>query len=138
MKQGGNGAVSLTRRSILRPRGNCAILTVLLAGCLLLGLLLYSIWPKEARVYTKTDFYQAPDSELTLEVRRWAEKSDGFQGWDFVLVSPNEEEVLLERTHTMANAIITQVEWHSSAVTVYTRAPMGMLTLEWDQGAVTG
>lgn len=121
------------RESILRTRAICAILTILLSGCLLLGLLLHLIWPKEARIYSKTTSYKAPDSELALEIREWVEnKPDGFPGWDFVLISPDEEERLLERTHAMANAVITQVEWHNSAVTVYTHAPMGTLTWEWD------
>lgn len=121
------------RKSILRTRVICGILTVLLPGCLLLGLMLYTIWSKEPRVYTETASYNKPDSELTLEVRRWVENEpDGFPGWDFVLILPDEEERLLERTHAMANAVITQVDWHNSAVTVYTRAPMGTLTLELD------
>lgn len=120
-------------KSIFRARVICGILTVLLPSCLLFGLMLYTIWPKEPRVYSETASYKNPDSALTLEVRRWVENEpDGFPGWDFVLISPDEGERLLERTHAMANAVITQVEWHNSAVTVYTHAPMGTLTWAWD------
>ena len=121
------------RKSILHTRAICAILTILLTVCVLLGLMLHFIWPKEARIYSKTTSYKAPDSELTLEVREWVENEpDGFPGWDFVLIFPDKEERLLERTHAMAGAVITQVDWHGKAVIVYTRAPMGTLILEWD------
>ena len=120
------------RESILRTRGVCAILTILLSGCLLLGLMLCFIWLKGVRVYSTTS-YKAPDSELTLEVRRWVEnKPDGSHGWDFVLISPDEDDLLLERTHALAGAFITEVDWDYNAVTIYTRAPMGSLTLKWD------
>lgn len=129
----GNGRAE---RSILSARGFCAILMILLAGGLLLGLALWVIrGQEEARVYTKTTAYQAPDAELTLEVRRWRENEPhGASGWDFVLISPEGEERLLERTHALADAAITGVDWYPGGAVVHTHGPGGSLPLTWGPG----
>lgn len=97
-----------SRSSILHTRAVCAILTILLSGCLLLGLTLYFVRPKEARIYAEVTSYKAPGSERTLEVRPWVENEPGgTPGWDFVLISPDEGERLLERSHALAGGAVT-------------------------------
>ena len=101
----------------------------MLSGCLLLGLILYFVRPREPRIYAKATSYKAPGSERTLEIRPWVENEPGgTPGWGFVLISPGEEERLLERTHALAGGAVTQVDWRGGTVTVHTRAPMGILT----------
>lgn len=121
-------------KSILRARIVCSILLIVLAGGAFLGFALWRLGFFDChqdcyQVYD-VSYYYPPDDSRTLEVRKW-KTQDNYLGWDFCLVAPDGEEQLLERTHALGGAIITNVYWIENGVDISTRAPSGGFTLTW-------
>lgn len=121
-------------KSILRVRILCSLLLILLSLGVILG---YGIWRWDIfgsdRAYDIYDVraYASPEDSRVLEVRRWKDQNSDL-GWDFCLVSNDGEEQLLERTHALAGAAITSVNWTENGVDVSTKAPSGTFTLTWN------